>query len=139
MIATAIFWIGLIVSIGIGFVYFRDLGDVSQMVLKVKRENMLRFIRHEYTLIGVGIASAAVMVLAYFGFGGGPGWVFWPAMALVTLFYAFPLVYVHLGLRNQSSSAQYFPIEEARRYVAPANRVVVSKRTEWRARILTTI
>jgi len=125
MIAAIVFWVGLIVSIGIGFVYFRDLGDVSQMVLKVKRENMLRFVRHENLLIGVGLVCAAAMALAHFGFGGGPVWVFWPAVAVVALFYAFPWIYVHLGLRNQKTSAQYFSIEESKRYVAPANRVVV--------------
>ena len=125
MIAAIIFWIGLVVSIGIGFVYFRDLGDVSQMVLKVKRENMLRFIRHENMFIGVGLVFATGMVLAHLGFGGGPAWVFWPAMAFVALFYAFPWIYVHLGLRNQRSSAHYFPVDEAKRYAAPANRVVV--------------
>jgi len=125
MIAAMIFWIGLVVSIGIGFVYFRDLGDVSQMVLKVKRENMLRFIRHENTFLGVGLVFASAMAAAHLGFGGGPVWVFWPAVAVVVLFYAFPWIYVHLGLRNQRSSAHYFPIDEAKRYVAPANSVVV--------------
>jgi len=125
MIAAFVFWIALVISIGIGFVYFRDLGDVSQMVLKVKRENMLRFIRHENLFIGVGLAFAAGMAVAHLGFGGGPVWVFWPAMGFVALFYAFPWIYVHLGLRNQRSSAHYFPIEEAKGYVAPANRVIV--------------
>ena len=40
-----------------GFVYFHDLGDVTQVVLKVKRKNMLRFIRNEYKLIIPGIAA----------------------------------------------------------------------------------
>lgn len=125
MIATVVFWVGLIVSIAIGFVYFRDLGNVSQMVMKVKRGNMLRFIRHENLFIGIGLASAAAMALAHLGFGSGPVWVFWTALALVALFYAFPWVYVHLGLRNQRSSAHYYPIDDARRYVAPANSVIV--------------
>ncbi len=92
MIVTIVFWISLLVSTGIGFVYFRDLGDVSQMVIKVKRENMLRFIRHENMFIGVELAFAAAMALAHLGFGGGPVWAFWPAVAFVALFYAFPWV-----------------------------------------------
>ena len=58
MIWELLFWSGIVLSLAIGLVYFRDLGDVSQMVLKVKRENMLRFIRHEYRFLGVGLAAA---------------------------------------------------------------------------------
>ena len=82
MFGTLLFWIGLAVSLGIGFVYFRDLGDVSQMVLKVKRENMIRFIRHEGRLVAVGLAGATVMAVAHIGAGAGPGFAFWIAAAL---------------------------------------------------------
>ena len=51
MIWSLFFWLGLVVSMGIGLAYFRDLGDVSQMVLKVKRRNMIRFIRNECRLL----------------------------------------------------------------------------------------
>ena len=44
MLGNIVFWLGLAVSLAIGFVYFRDLGDVSQMLLRVKRENMMRFL-----------------------------------------------------------------------------------------------
>ena len=47
MLANILFYLGLIVSATIGFMYFRDLGDVSQMVLKVERKNMVRFIKNE--------------------------------------------------------------------------------------------
>jgi hypothetical protein len=49
-----IFWASLALSLAIGFIYFRDLGDVTQMLMRVKRENMLRFIRRENQLLGVG-------------------------------------------------------------------------------------
>jgi hypothetical protein len=42
MLGNLLFLIGLIVCLGIGFIYFRDLGDFSQMVMKIKRKNMLR-------------------------------------------------------------------------------------------------
>jgi hypothetical protein len=44
MVWKLLFWSGFVVSLGIGLMYFRDLGDVSQMVLKVKRKNMIRSI-----------------------------------------------------------------------------------------------
>ena len=50
MIWELIFWTGIVLPQAVGVVYFRDLGDVPQMVLKVKRENVLRLIRHEYRL-----------------------------------------------------------------------------------------
>ena len=43
MFADILFYVGLLDSMGISFLYFRDLGDVSQMVLKVKREDTIRF------------------------------------------------------------------------------------------------
>lgn len=73
MVWILLFWLGLLVSVGIGLVYFRDLGDVSQMILKVKRKNMIRFIRNEYRLIGAGLAAAVVMAVSHLGFEAGPG------------------------------------------------------------------
>ena len=83
MIWILLFWLGLLVSVGIGLVYFRDLGDVSQMILKVKRKNMIRFIRNEYRLIGAGLTGAIVMAVSRLGFEVGPGWVFWAALVLI--------------------------------------------------------
>ncbi|MGI9367415.1 MAG: DUF3179 domain-containing (seleno)protein, partial [Ruegeria sp.] len=99
MAGNIIFALGLVVSLGIGFVYFRDLGDISQMVLKVKRKNMIRFIRHEYRLIAVGLIGFAVATLAHFILGGGPFWLWLVAALLVLVLYGFPYVWVHLGLR----------------------------------------
>ena len=125
MFGTIVFWLGLVASLGIGFVYFRDLGDVSQMILRVKRSNMVRFIRYEYQLIAAGLAAAAVMAIAHLGFGAGPAWAFWLGLALVVILYGFPWVWVHLGLRNQIDSAKFYSIEEARKYLNPAESVVV--------------
>ncbi|WP_170403163.1 DUF3179 domain-containing (seleno)protein [Ruegeria arenilitoris] len=125
MVGNILFVLGMIVSLGIGFVYFRDLGDISQMLLKVKRQNMVRFIRHEYRLIGVGLGAFAIATLAHFILGGGPFWL-WIVSALLVLFlYGFPYVWVHLGLRNQMNDAAFFPISEAQKYVGPTAPVVV--------------
>jgi hypothetical protein len=58
------FWPRLSVALAIGALYFRDLGDASQMLLKVKRENMLRFIRNEYRLLEIGLGALAVATIA---------------------------------------------------------------------------
>lgn len=125
MLWDVVFWLGLGVSAAIGFLYFRDLGDVSQMLLKVKRHNMIRFIRHEYRLIAIGICGAVAMAVAHLGFGGGPASAFWIAAVVLAFLYAFPYVWVHLGLRNQRNSARYFGLDEASAYVSPSNSVVV--------------
>ena len=95
------------------------------MIVKVKRANMTRFIRHEYQLLGIGLGAALIAAIAHIGFGGGPSALFWTLIVLLGLFYAFPWVYVHLGLRNQKASARYYSIEEARDYVSPSSQVLV--------------
>ncbi len=125
MFFTVLFWLGLLVALTIGWLYFRDLGDVVQMFIKVKRENMLRFIRHEYRLIAVGLAGLMLAIAAQlFGDVGDPRYV-WPAIAATAFLYLFPYVWVHVGLRNQLRTAQFFPIEEARRYINPSTSVLV--------------
>ncbi|MEM7026026.1 MAG: DUF3179 domain-containing (seleno)protein [Pseudomonadota bacterium] len=120
-----LFYGGLLVSATIGFLYFRDLGDVSQVILKVKRANMIRFIRNEYRLIVAGLAAALLMAIGHLALGAGPGWLFWTALIVLAVLYGFPWVWVHLGLRNQRNSARYYPIEEARAFVSPSSSVVV--------------
>lgn len=120
-----IFWSGFLVSMGIGWLYFRDLGDVSQMVLKVKRENMARFIRNEYQLVAAGGGAFVLMSLMHFAFDAGPGWLWWTAFFAMFLLYGFPWVWVHVGLRNQKDSAQYFSIDEAGEFVSPSSQVLV--------------
>ncbi|WP_170350936.1 DUF3179 domain-containing (seleno)protein [Ruegeria atlantica] len=125
MAGNIIFALGIVVTLGIGFVYFRDLGDISQMLLKVKRENMVRFIRHEYRLIGIGLGAFAVSTLTFLFLGGGSFWLWALSALLVLFFYGFPFVWVHLGLRNQLNDAAFFPISEARKYVGPTAPVIV--------------
>jgi hypothetical protein len=125
MLGNTLFLIGLVVSAGLGFFYFRDLGDVSQMIMRVERKNMIRFIRHEYRLLTIGLGATALMVLAYFLFDGGTAWLFWPVLLLVSVFFGFPWIYVHLGLRNQMSTAKYYSVDEAKELVSPSSSVVV--------------
>jgi len=125
MLAIIVFWIGLAVSLTIGIVYFRDLGDVSQMLIRVKRENMLRFIRNEYRLIAIGLGALALTTIAHFGFGAGPRGLWWTALSLCVFLYGFPYVWVHVGLRNQKETAKFYSIEEAKEYVSPSSQVIV--------------
>ncbi len=125
MLANILFYLSLIVSLAIGFLYFRDLGDVSQMVLKVKRENMVRFIRNEYRLIAVALGGLVLMTLMHVAMGAGPGWTYWIGLVLGLFLIGFPYVWVHVGLRNQKSTARYFSNDEAREFVSPSSPVLV--------------
>jgi hypothetical protein len=125
MPGNLLFYSSLVVALSIGFLYFRDLGDVSQMLMKVKRENTIRFIRNEYEFLAVGLGATGLMVIAYFFLDAGPGWLFWAAIALILILYVFTWVWVHVGLRNQRDTANYYSIEEARALLAPAASVVV--------------
>ncbi len=125
MFANIIFYLSLVVSLGIGFIYFRDLGDVSQMVLKVRRENMVRFIRNEYQMLAAAVGGLVLMTLMHFAFGAGLGWIYWIALLLGLVLIGFPYVWVHIGLRNQKSTAKYYSIDEAREFVSPSSPVLV--------------
>lgn len=125
MIAAGAYWIGMGVALVIGLLYFRDLGDVSQMLIRVKRESMKRFIRNEYRFIALGFAGLVLMTIAHFGFGAGSLGLWWATLLLMAVLYGFPYVWVHIGLRNQKNSARFYSIGEASEYVAPSNQVLV--------------
>jgi len=125
MLGNILFWLGLAVSLVIGLLYFRDLGDVSQMLIQVKRKNMLRFVRNEYRLIAIGLGGLALMTIAHFGLSAGSRGFWWTAILLCTFLYGFPFIWVHVGLRNQKDSVRYYSIEEAKEYVSPLSQVIV--------------
>ena len=99
MLGSIIFWLGLSVSLAIGFVYFRDLGDVSQMLIRVKRKDMIRFIRNEYRLLAIGLGALVLMTIVHFGFDAGSRVFWWSAILLCVILYGFPYIWVHVGLR----------------------------------------
>jgi hypothetical protein len=51
--------------------------------------------------------------------------MFWTAFVLSAFFYAFTYIYVHLGLRNQMTTAKYHSIDEAKEFISPTSSVVV--------------
>ena len=125
MLWDFVFWVGFVVSGVLGFHYFRELGDISQMFFRVKRRNLVRVIRHEYKLVTIGCGAAALMFYAHLLQGTGPTWVFRIGIGMLLLFYAFTYVWLHVGMRNVSRTAKYFGIDEARRFVSPSNSVLV--------------
>ena len=125
MLGNTLFIIGLLIAVGLGFVYFRDLGDVSQMVLRVKRVNMVRFIRNESRILVVGLCATALMSLGYFAFAGGAAWLFWPLLILVGILYGFTAEMTSQLWGCTMHTAKYYSIDEAKELVNPSGSLVV--------------
>ena len=124
LIPTA-YWVLMTAGSLVALRYFRDLGDITQALMTVTRENMVFAIRHEYKLIGVAVAClvAGVLIDLRYDVAWGPSTTVF--VLLNCLFIGFPWVWLHLGLRNQQSSARYYPIEEANRFVRQEDSVIV--------------
>ncbi len=118
-------WLALGVGLGFSFIYFRDLGDITQAIMPVSRENMLRAIRHEGKLVSAGLAGTALALALHLAVGAGVNWIAWPVAALSLFMVGFPWVWLHVGLRNQQHSARYYSIDEARDYLRPDEDVIV--------------
>jgi hypothetical protein len=120
-----IYWVALAAATYAAFVYFRDLGDITQALLDVSRENMLSAIRNENKLVATGLFGTALAVAVHYLFGAGIGWLT-VSMAVANGFMiGFPWVWLHLGLRNQQDKARYYSVEEARDYVRGDESVIV--------------
>src|SRR5210317_1365184 len=120
-----IYWTALMAGTYGAFVYFRDLGDITQVVMDVSRANMLQAIRIENKLVALGLAGTTIAVAVHYAGGAGPGWLT-VTMAIVNGFMVgFPWVWLHVGLRNQQNSATYYSIEEAKAYLRPDESVIV--------------
>jgi hypothetical protein len=125
MIWEITFWLGLILSVVAGFFYFRELGDISQMFFRIKRHNLVWVIRHEYKIMGAGLFGALAATLAFWVAGAGTGWIWWPALIVWGLFYLFPYIWLHTGMRTKTDHAEYYSLKEARQFVSPSNEVLV--------------
>ena len=118
-------WTALAVATYAAFIYFRDLGDITQVLMDVSRENMLKAIRNENKLVATGLLGTILAAALHYGYGAGIGWVTLTLCAVNTFMVGFPWVWLHVGLRNQQNSANYYGIEEARAYLRPDESVIV--------------
>jgi len=100
-----IFWVILIAAMVIGGAFFRNLGDVSQMFIKVKRDDMLRAIRNEPKTLKQGLGLGLGLMVVHLLFGGGSTWAFWIGLGRVALLFGFPYVWLHIGPCNQQDKA----------------------------------
>jgi hypothetical protein len=66
-----IHWVALVVASTAALIYFRDLGDITQAFMKVKRKNMIFAIRHERLLVLTALIGSAIAWATTFFYGAG--------------------------------------------------------------------
>jgi hypothetical protein len=125
MIIELLYWVCLVVATYTAFIYFRDLGDVSQVILDVSRENMIKAIRNENKLVLIGLIGTGLAVYLHIAHGAGIGWVTVTLACANAFMVGFPWIWLHKGLRNQQDTAIYYSIEEAKDYLRPDESVIV--------------
>lgn len=125
MIWELLHWTSLAVAGIAAFIYFRDLGDVTQAFMTVHRKNMIFAIRHETSILAIALVSVAVALSTSLFAGAGTTFVFVPVLLGIGVMLAVPWLWIHVGLRNQQSTANYYSIEEAQPYVRAEESVIV--------------
>lgn len=125
MIVGLIYWLALAAGTYAAFIYFRDLGDVTQAFMHVSRKNMLNAVRQEQKLVAVGLLASAAAVALHYGFGTGPAWLTLTLAIANVFMVGFPWLWLHVGLRNQQHSASYYSVAEAKDFVRGDESVIV--------------
>ena len=125
MIIEIIHWLALIAATIVSFLYFRDLGDITQAFLTVRRKGMIYAIRHEKLMVGVGIVCTIIAVYTTFEYDAGFKILTYILAVINITSVLFPPVWIYFGLRNQQDHAKYYSIEEAKNYVRSDESVIV--------------
>ncbi len=125
MLGEIIHWAALAAASVISFIYFRDLGDITQAFLGVKRKNMIFAIRHEKAMVLGGLIGTGIAVATYFILGTGIRSVVVTLTVINLFFIGFPWLWLHVGLRNQQNKATFYSIEEAKDWVRGDESVIV--------------
>lgn len=125
LIFEGLHWLALAVATYIAITYFRDLGDVTQALMSVKRKNMLYAIRNENKMIAMAFGGTAVAGVLHFWLGAGINWIFITLAIANVAMIAVVWGWLHIGLRNQQDHATFYPIEEADDWVRGDESVIV--------------
>ena len=127
-------WGPLLLGTYFSYVYFRDLGDVTQAVMSVERKNMIRAIRNENKMIAIGLGGTAIAGVLHFWQGAGVDWVFNTLAIANVAMISFVWGWLHIGLRNQQNRATYYSTEEADDWVrGDESMIVIDNNGEARA------
>jgi len=118
-------WVALIAATTVSFIYFRDLGDITQAFLTVRRKGMIFAIRHERLMISVGLVGTIITILTVAKYDAGFKFLAY-GLGVINIFsVGFPYVWLYFGLRNQQDHAKYYSIVEAKDYLRSDESVIV--------------
>jgi len=116
-VKKVVFWVLLAVSLGLNFIIFKDLADISQWLVQSSRDFTMSvwYKRHFLAVLAIGSLVGA--------------WVLWigsrdltrkwilVTVTVVALFLGYSgYVNPHLMFRSQQHTAQFVPVSEARPY-----------------------
>jgi len=125
MIIELTHWVSLIVATIVSYIFFRDLGDITQAFLTVKRKGMIFAIRHEKLMISIGLVGTGIAIYTAVKYDVGFKPLTYVLGAINLFSVGFPYVWLHFGLRNQQDHARYYSIEEAKNYLRSDESVIV--------------
>lgn len=125
LLFESLHWLSLVVATVTAYIYFRDLGDVTQALMDVKRKNMMFAIRHENTLIAVSLLGTLLFAALHYWQGVGITWLVKTMLIVNFIFIGFPWIWLHLGLRNQQNKAKFYSIEHAKNWLRANESVIV--------------
>ena len=91
MVIELLHWSSLAAALVVSFVYFRDLGDITQALFGVKLSNMLFAIRHESWFVCLGLVFLTAAIVTYLVPETGHPLVSPVAIAAIALMLAMPL------------------------------------------------
>ena len=115
MLLVSAHWLALVGGVFLAFRYFRALGDVTQAIFDVTRDEVVAAAMNERrTLSAVSVCAVVALLTHLFG-GVGNAVALAIGLTLSLVLAGFPWLWVHVGLRGRQFDARFFHIEHANR------------------------
>ncbi|MDJ0929404.1 MAG: DUF3179 domain-containing (seleno)protein [Gammaproteobacteria bacterium] len=112
-----VFWSLILISLGVNFIIFKDLADISQWLVQSTREFTMAVWYNRELLAIAGIGTLIFAWLLWFADRrlAGKGVMFTVTFLSLFLFYS-GYINPHVMFRSQQHTAKFVPVSEARPY-----------------------